>query len=80
VSGEHGVGTEKVPYFLELADPTALGLMRSIKKVFDPKGILGPDRVFGPSVTAASPTTSSQPTTSSPATAPSSTAESGENS
>jgi glycolate oxidase len=48
VSGEHGVGTAKVPYFLELADPAALGLMRSIKKVFDPKGILGPDRVFGP--------------------------------
>ena len=74
VSGEHGVGTEKVPYFLELADPTALALMRSIKKVFDPKGILGPDRVFGPSPTAASPTTSSQPT------APSPTAESGETS
>ena len=43
------MGTEKVPYFLELADPAALELMRSIKKVFDPKGILGPDRLFGPS-------------------------------
>ena len=48
VSGEHGVGTEKVPYFLELADPAALALMRSIKEAFDPKGILGPSRVFGP--------------------------------
>ena len=68
VSGEHGVGTEKLAYFLELADPAALELMRSIKKVFDPKGILGPDRLFGPSAPAPSQT------------APSPTAESGENS
>ena len=42
ISGEHGLGTEKAPYFLEMADPAALELMRSIKKVFDPLGILGP--------------------------------------
>jgi glycolate oxidase len=47
VSGEHGIGTEKVPYFLETADPAALELMRSIKKVFDPRGILGPHRMLG---------------------------------
>ena len=47
VSGEHGVGTEKTPYFLETADPAALELMRSIKRVFDPKGILGPHRMLG---------------------------------
>jgi glycolate oxidase len=47
VSGEHGVGTEKAPYFLETADPAALELMRSIKTVFDPKGILGPHRMLG---------------------------------
>ncbi|HWF16542.1 MAG TPA: FAD-linked oxidase C-terminal domain-containing protein [Acidimicrobiales bacterium] len=47
ISGEHGLGTEKMPYFLEMADPAALELMRSIKKAFDPLGILGPDRVLG---------------------------------
>jgi glycolate oxidase len=47
ISGEHGLGTEKEPYFLEMADPAALELMRSIKKSFDPLGILGPDRMLG---------------------------------
>jgi glycolate oxidase len=53
ISGEHGLGTEKMPYFLEMADPIAIELMRSIKKVFDPLGILGPDRVLGTSQTGA---------------------------
>ncbi len=53
ISGEHGIGTEKMPYFLEMADPAALELMRAIKKVFDPLGILGPDRVLGMSETGA---------------------------
>jgi glycolate dehydrogenase FAD-linked subunit len=48
ISGEHGIGTEKVPYFLENEDPVALELMRRIKQVFDPKGILGPGRILGP--------------------------------
>jgi glycolate oxidase len=47
ISGEHGIGTAKLPYFLELADPVALRLMRAIKAAFDPQGILGPDRLLG---------------------------------
>lgn len=47
VSGEHGIGTEKLPYFLELEDPAKLELMRRIKTVFDPHGILGPGRLLG---------------------------------
>jgi glycolate oxidase len=47
ISGEHGIGTEKLAYFLETQDPVSLGLMRSIKSVFDPQGILGPDRLLG---------------------------------
>ncbi|MGP0032223.1 MAG: FAD-binding oxidoreductase [Acidimicrobiales bacterium] len=46
VSGEHGIGTEKQEYFLDSVDPTALALMRAVRAVFDPKGILGPDRLF----------------------------------
>jgi glycolate oxidase len=46
ISGEHGIGTEKQEYYLDMVDPTALTLMRAIKTAFDPRGILGPDRVF----------------------------------
>ena len=47
ISGEHGIGTAKLPYFLEMEDPVSLELMRSIKRIFDPAGILGPDRLLG---------------------------------
>jgi len=46
VSGEHGIGTEKKPYYAALEDPAKLALMRGIKDVFDPAGILGPGRIF----------------------------------
>ncbi len=46
VSGEHGIGTAKKRYFLELADPVAVGLMRRVKQAFDPEGILGPGVLF----------------------------------
>jgi glycolate oxidase len=46
VSGEHGIGTEKQRYFLELEDPVKLALMRRIKSAFDPHGILGPGRLL----------------------------------
>jgi glycolate oxidase len=60
VSGEHGIGTAKLGFFLELEDPSALALMRAIKGVFDPKGILGPGRLLGdpPASTATRPTQS----------------------
>ena len=47
VSGEHGIGTEKLSYFLDTVDAVNLDLMRSIKHVFDPLGILGPERLLG---------------------------------
>ncbi|OSC41898.1 FAD-binding oxidoreductase [Mycobacterium decipiens] len=46
ISGEHGVGRAKVPYFLELEDPVKINLMRRIKSSFDPAGILNPGVVF----------------------------------
>jgi glycolate oxidase len=46
VSGEHGIGVAKKRYFLELADPVAVALMRRLKLAFDPGGILGPGVLF----------------------------------
>jgi glycolate oxidase len=46
ISGEHGIGTAKRKYFLELEDPTKVALMRRIKVAFDPHGILNPGTLF----------------------------------
>ena len=46
ISGEHGIGLVQKPY-MDIAFPEiTLDLMRSIKKVFDPKGILNPGKIF----------------------------------
>jgi len=46
ISGEHGIGTEKKKYFLELEDPVKVELMRAVKRAFDPHGILGPGNLL----------------------------------
>lgn len=46
ISGEHGLGRAKTPYFVQLEDPVKVDLMRRIKASFDPAGILNPDVVF----------------------------------
>jgi len=47
ISGEHGLGTAKNQYFLELEDPAKIALMERIKLAFDPNGILNPGTIFG---------------------------------
>jgi glycolate oxidase len=47
ISAEHGIGREKLKYFIALEPPTRLQLMRDIKAAFDPFGILNPGAVLG---------------------------------
>lgn len=46
LSGEHGVGIEKRDFVGREIDPTALRLMREIKRCFDPGGILNPGKAL----------------------------------
>lgn len=46
ISGEHGVGLVQRPYLDIVFSETELQLMRQIKAVFDPKGILNPGKVI----------------------------------
>jgi glycolate oxidase len=46
ISGEHGIGTTKRKYFLELEDPVKVALLRRIKAAFDPNDILNPETIF----------------------------------
>ena len=46
ISGEHGIGHAKKPYFNQLEDPNKIALMRRIKTAFDPHGIMNPGVVF----------------------------------
>jgi len=46
LSGEHGVGIEKRDFVDREITPNSLQLMRDIKQVFDPNGILNPDKMF----------------------------------
>lgn len=45
LSGEHGIGTLKAPYLEMEVGPEVLGLMRRIKRAFDPLGILNPGKM-----------------------------------
>ena len=46
ISAEHGVGVMKRDLLPSVKDPVALDLMRSLKRMLDPKGILNPGKVL----------------------------------
>lgn len=45
ISGEHGVGLVQRPYLDIVFSKTEMRLMRQIKRVFDPRGIMNPGKV-----------------------------------
>jgi FAD/FMN-containing dehydrogenase len=46
ISAEHGVGVMKRDLLPSVKDPVALDLMKSLKRMLDPKGILNPGKVI----------------------------------
>jgi glycolate oxidase len=46
ISGEHGIGYVKSQYLDIAIDQPTLEIMKAIKKVFDPNGILNPGKMF----------------------------------
>jgi D-lactate dehydrogenase len=46
LSGEHGIGLAKREFMPQAINPATLALMRQLKGVFDPAGILNPDKLL----------------------------------
>ncbi|MCC6277926.1 MAG: FAD-binding oxidoreductase [Oligoflexia bacterium] len=46
ISAEHGIGLTKKPFLHFTRTPDEIALMKGIKSIFDPKGILNPGKVF----------------------------------
>jgi D-lactate dehydrogenase len=48
LSGEHGIGLTKRDFMPQAVDAATLALMRQLKAVFDPDGILNPGKLLPP--------------------------------
>ncbi|HET8765433.1 MAG TPA: FAD-binding oxidoreductase, partial [Rhodanobacter sp.] len=46
ISAEHGIGLVKKPYLDSTRSAAEIALMRGVRKVFDPNGILNPGKLF----------------------------------
>lgn len=46
LSGEHGIGLEKQKFMRRTQDPIFIDLMKQIKRIFDPNGILNPGKIW----------------------------------
>ena len=46
ISGEHGIGITKSPFIEKEIGSKEMALMKAIKTVFDPQGILNPGKIF----------------------------------
>ncbi len=48
ISGEHGIGLKRKKYMAEFMSPVELGLIKAIKRAWDPEGIMNPGKLFDP--------------------------------
>ncbi|KTF40395.1 FAD-binding oxidoreductase [Xanthomonas translucens] len=48
ISAEHGIGLVKKPYLESTRSTEEIALMRAVKRVFDPAGLLNPGKLFDP--------------------------------
>jgi len=55
ITGEHGVGYTKSPYLGYELSPEVIALMRRVKSVFDPNGILNPGKIFAAPAVCSTP-------------------------
>ena len=46
VTGEHGVGSLKLPFVGEMYGEAEVALMRRVKAAFDPHGLMNPGRGY----------------------------------
>jgi glycolate oxidase len=46
ITGEHGVGVSKKPFLPAFAGQAQMRVMRDLRRVLDPNGILNPGKVF----------------------------------
>ncbi len=46
ITGEHGIGSAKREWLSREIDGDTLALMRDLKKVFDPRGLMNPGKIF----------------------------------
>jgi FAD/FMN-containing dehydrogenase len=46
ISAEHGIGLVKRPYLDSTRSAAEIALMRGVRQVFDPNGILNPGKLF----------------------------------
>ncbi len=46
ISGEHGIGTEKMDAMSFVLSPADIAAMKKVKKAFDPEGVFNPDKIF----------------------------------
>ena len=46
ISAEHGIGTDKRVSLAKYSDPEKMHLMKGIKQIFDPQGIMNPGKVL----------------------------------
>ena len=46
ISAEHGIGVLKRDHLPEVKDPVEMDIMRQIKALFDPKGLMNPDKLL----------------------------------